>query len=289
MVLAEKGTSTCPETHIGRVVSTDQGLRLEEAATPPLQSGDVLVQLNNHRLMTCAELTDALNEAQRNKLAALFLVQRNGKTEVALVEYPAATGAVALAAAQPALTRPPVMTAVPPTPPPTAALTPSTQAETEAARAFVAELVSFGRELQAREPLPMSQPWVQRIEQLRRTYAEQVGGAGVSAAEPILAYYETVAEILVYKENATRDRRDLRAKSEVVLEYHPASPVEGWLRRYPFLQPSVIREPETVHFIVEGDRNGQWAPDRAVALLVEHAVSEGTALSAKLAARETPG
>lgn len=288
MVLAESGTSTCPEIRIGRVVSTSEGLRLQEPATRPLQSGDILVQLNNHRLITCAELTEALNEAQRNQLAPLFLVRRDGKTEAALVEWP--TAAVALAAAQPtALVLTPVQRTVAlPTSRPGATPTPLTRADADAARAFVADLVSFGRELQAREPLPMPQPWVQRVEQLRRTYAEQASGASVGVAEPILGYYETVAQILLYKENATRGRRDLRARSEVVLEYHRASPVEGWLERYPFLQPSVIREPEAVHFIAEGDRNGQWVPDRAIALLLQHAVAEGTALSAKLAA-DTPG
>ena len=276
---AEGGTSTCPETRIGRIVATSDGLRLEEAVAPPLQSGDILVQLNNHRLLRCAELTDALNEAQRTQLAALFLLRRNGKTEVALIEWPAA-GAVAQAPAQP--------TVALPTPKPAAAPTPLTRADADTASAFVAELVSFGRELQAREPLPMPQPWVQRVEQLRRAYAERASSAGVGVAEPILGYYETVAQILLYKENATRGRRDLRARSEVVLEYHRGSPVEGWLQRYPFLQPSVIREPEAVHFIAEGDRNGQWVPDRAIALLLEHAVAEGTALSAKLGA-DTPG
>jgi hypothetical protein len=284
LVLADSGPPACPETRIGRVVATSEGLRLEEAPTPPLHSGDVLVQLNNHRLMTCTELTDALNEAQRNRLARLFLVRRSGKTEVALVEAPAA-GAVPLAAAPPAIAPP---TVAPPTPIPTAPPAPLPRADADAARKFVAELVSFGRELQAREPLPMSQPWAQRVEQLRHAYAKQASGAGVGVAEPILAYYETVAEILVYKENATRGRRELRARSEVVLEYHRDSPVEGWLQRYPFLQPSVIHEPEDVHFIIEGDRNGQWAPDRAIALLVQRAVSEGTALSAKLAA-DPPG
>lgn len=271
MVLAE--TSTCPDTRVGRVVVTGDGLRLEGPTTRPLQSGDILVQLNNHRLTTCAELTDALNEAQRNQLAPLFLVRRDGKTEVAVIEWSAA-GAVNVAAAQPTT---PASTRVP-----TAAPTPLTR-DAAAARAFVAQLVSFGRELQAREPLPMSQPWVQRIEQLRRDYVKETGSLGVGVAEPILAYYETVAQILLYKESATRERRDLRARSEVVLEYHRASPVEGWLRRYPFLQPSVIREPETVRFIAEGDRNGQWAPDRAIALLIERAVSEGTALTTRMA------
>jgi len=285
MVLADSGTSACSETRIGRVVSTSDGLRLEGTATPPLQSGDILVQLNNHRVTTCAELTDAVNEAQRNRLAALFLVRRNGKTEVALVEWPAA-GAVVLVPAQPTTAQPTVAqaTIAPATLKPAAAPTALTQADAAAARAFVADLVALGREMQAREPLPMSQPWVQRIEQLRRAYAERASSAGVGVAEPILAYYETVAQILLYKENETRDRRDLRARSEVVLEYHRASPVEGWLQRYPFLRPSVIREPETVRLLMEGDRNGQWVPDRAIALLLEHAVSEGTALSARMAA-----
>ena len=275
MVLADSGTSACPETRIGRFVSTSDGLRLEEGPAPPLQSGDVVVQLNNRRVMTCAELADALSEAQRNQLALLFLVRRAGRTEVALVEWPAAR-AVGLAVTPP--------TIVPPTLEAAAAPTPLTQADADTARAFVGELVSFGRELQAREPLPMPQPWVQRVGELRQVYVKQARSAGIDAAAAILAYYETVAQILVYKENATRERRDLRARAEVILEYHRASPVEGWLRRYPFLQPSVVREPEAVHFIAEGERNGQWAPDRAVALLVDRAISEGTALSAKLAA-----
>ena len=150
-------------------------------------------------------------------------------------------------------------------------------------------LGALGRDLQARQPLPMPQPWAQRIDQLRQAYdRQQASGSGVGVVEPILGYYETVGQILVYKDAETRGRREVRARSDVVLEYHNNSPVGGWLSRYPFLRASVVREPETTHFITESESNGQWLPDQAVALLVARAVSEGTALSATLAAGTSP-
>ena len=269
------GASACDDMSIGRIVASGDGLRVEESAAPTLHTGDILVQLNSHHLHTCADLAEALGEARRNQLAPLFLIRRDHAMDVALIAAPAVLTAPA---AEAALAQPtPIPPSVPTTPP---ALS---RADADAVRTLLAELVAFGRDLQARQPLPMAQPWSQRVVRLRQQYdAQQVRGAGVGVVEPILGYYETVVEILLYKETATRERRDVRARSDVVLEYHRDSPVGAWLQRYPFLRASVTREPETVHFITEGESNGLWLPDRAVALLLDRAVAEGAALSSTL-------
>jgi hypothetical protein len=274
---------------------------VEQTSVPALHAGDILVQLNSHLLQTCADLAEGLSEARRNELGTLFLIRRDGKVETALVPAlpaavavgaplaPAAKGAppmpIAAAPAAPivqaALAAP---TAIPPPPVPTTPPAPLSRADADAARELLAEFVAFGRDLQARQPLPMAQPWAQRVEQLRQRYnSQQARGAAVGLIEPILAYYETVAQILLYKETVTRERRDIRARGDIVLEYHSNAPVSGWVQRYPFLRPSVIQEPD-IGLVRVGESNGQWLPDRAVALLLEHAVAEGTALSSRLAA-----
>lgn len=286
--------SACPDTRIGKIEPTADGLRVDESAAQALRPGDVLIQLNSHRLRTCADLAEALTEARRHELATLFLIRRGGTSDVALVTAPAATEIAVPPAAAPPMATPvePVAkvaraeaTAVPPSPLPTTPPTPLTRADADAVREFLAKLMAFGQDVEARQPLPMAQPWAQRVDRLRQDYnSELARGAAVAAAEPILGYYETVAQILLYKEVATRERRAVRARADVVLEYHTSSPVGTWLQRYPFLRASVIREPELIQFIGAGESNGQWLPDRAIALLVEYAVSEGAVLSAKLAA-----
>ena len=271
---------SCPDTGIGSVSASADGLVIEQSAVSSLRTGDILLQLNNRRLQSCADLVQAVSETRRNQLAALFLIRRGEKTDVVPLDLPVAP-APQVAAARP--------TVVPLSPVPTTAPTPLTRPNIDAARALLAELGDLGRDLQAHQPLPMPQPWAQRIDQLRQAYQrQQASGAGVGVVEPILGYYETVGEILVYKEAETRGRREIRARAEVVLEYHSSSPVGGWLSRYPFLRASVVQEPEITHFITESESNGQWLPDQAVALLVARALSEGTALSAKLAAGASP-
>ena len=272
--------SSCPDTGIGSVSPSADGLLIEQSAVSSLRSGDILLQLNNQRLQSCTDLVQALSEARRNQVTALFLIRRADKTDVVPLDLSVAP------ALQVAVVRP---TLVPLSPVPTTAPTPLTPPNIDAARALLAELGALGRDLQAHQPLPMPQPWAQRIDQLRQAYDKQLAsGAGVGVVEPILGYYETVGQILVYKDAETRGRREVRARADVVLEYHNSSPVGGWLSRYPFLRASVVREPETTHFITESESNGQWLPDQAVALLVARALSEGTALSAALAADTLP-
>lgn len=300
VVCGNAHASTCADTSIGRIRPTEDGLRVDQTAVPTLHVGDILVQLNSHRLQTCADLAEGLIEAHRNALGTLFLIRRDGKVETALVAAPPAVVAagapvappvkgappmpIAAAAAPIAQVPPAVPTAIPPPPVPTTPPTPLSRADADTARELLAECVAFGRDLQARQPLPMAQPWAQRVEQLRQRYnSQQARGAAVGLVDPILGYYETVAQILLYKETVTRERRDIRARGDIVLEYHSNSPVPAWVQRYPFLRPSVLREPD-IGLLRVGESNGQWLPDRAVALLLDRAVAEGTALSSTLAA-----
>ena len=284
---------SCSDPEVGKIAQDESGLHVVEAATPSVRRGDRLLQLNGHRLQTCSDLEAAARAARQEQLARLFLIRRGEQTVAVAFEVQAEQLATAPAVVAPAIVSAAPSVApstalpatIPPSALPTVVPTPPSGPAADTARRLLAEFVAFGRELQGRQPLPMAQPWAQRVEQLRQQYNSQhARGAAVGVVEPILEYYETVADILRYKETATRERRDVRARSEVVLEYHSNAPVAAWLQRYPFLRPSVIQEPETIRFIDVGESNGQWLPDRAVALLLDRAVSEGTALSATLAA-----
>ena len=258
----------CPDVTIGRVVGGDAGIEVVAPAVSALRVGDILVQLNGRRLRTCDDLRAALRETRDRRLTPLLLVRRDGSDQAIVFTLPDEVRAVAVA------------TVLPPSPIPTVVPTPMSVTDADAVGEMASKLVTFGRELQARLPLPMAQPWSGRVEDLRRAYATQTAAApAVRAVEPVLGYYETVVAILQYKERATRGRRGVRAQSEVVLEYDSDSPIDGWIERYPFLRPSVIAAPETIAFIGKGEVVGRWAPDRAVALLVERAVAEGEALS----------
>jgi len=294
----------CADTRLGQIELTADGLQVGESAVQSLRSGDFLVQLNSHQLQTCTDLVEALNEARRNELATLLLIRRDGATQVAVLTAPAAT-ATSAAPAGPVIAVPPASvaaqstapaatvepakvaavqpTVIPPSAVPTPPPTPLSRADADTARQFLAKLTAFGNELQAHQPLPKAQPWTQRVERLRQDFnTARRRDTAVDVVEPILGYYETVTQILLYKEDATRERREIRIKADVVLEYHTSSPVGAWLQRYPFLRASVIREPEAIHFITAGETNGQWLPDRAISLLVENALSDGAVLSARL-------
>jgi hypothetical protein len=266
--------SACPDSQVGTVTQDVVGLQVVQPTMSPLQPGDVLLQLNGQRLQTCADLSAALGAARTNAVAPLFLIRRGPQTIAVVAEWPV----------PPPAATPPVAAATnrPPSAVPTAPPARLSRADADATRVLLADLVTLGDELQDHQPLPMAQPWAGRVERLRQEYdTQQARGVDVSVLNPILGLYEVVVEILRYKETATRARRDIRARSEVVLEYDSGSAVSAWLRHYPFLQPSVIRAPEPSR-VLAFETNGLWAPDRAVALLIERARSEGAALSGRL-------
>lgn len=265
--------TACPDATLGRVVYSDTGLEVTEPAVAALQANDVLVQLNGRQLRTCDDVRMALREARDRRLTPLLLVRRDGTNQAVVITLPEEVRAVTVATVVPP-------SPIPPSPIPTAVPTPISVSDADAVREMAGELVTFGRKLQADLPVPMAQPWSGRVEDLRRTYAARSAAVpAVRAVEPVLGYYETMVAILEYKERATRGRRAVRAQSEVVLEYDSDSPIAGWIERYPFLRPSVIAAPKTITFIGTGEVVGRWAPDRAVALLVERAITDGEVLS----------
>jgi membrane-associated protease RseP (regulator of RpoE activity) len=292
-VAARAEEPACGDVAIGVVSATDVGLRVGAPAVAALRPGDVLLQLNGHRLRACDDLRRAIAEARAGGLEVLLLVEREGQASALRIDLPeplAVAGAVP--AAEPAadevpLRAPTIVAVVPPTPtrqpsptpslPPTAVPTPASSADAALVREALAEANAFGRELQDSLPLPSSQPWLDELRRLRDAQARRrASSAAVAVLEPILAYYETVGEILVYKEEITRDDGRRRNRLELVLEYDSASSeVNRWLARYPFLAESVIEPPAEIRIIARGERPGRWLPNRAIELLVERALKEG--------------
>ena len=291
---------TCLESDIGRVAITADGLRLTDSATQGLHAGDVLVQLNSHLLHNCADLTGALSEARAHQLARLFLVRRERGLEAVALQSTTAV-AVAPAAApviqaagpapMPAVVSTPVQVVVP-TPTPVAEPTPTPvtigTSDVGAVRATLNELQEFGKTLRASLPVVTAQPWAREVSDLQRVYERRRAETpSTQALAPILAYYQSIADILVYKDKVSAERAahemgQKRPQPNAVFEYHSGTPVSGWLQHYPFLQVSVIDAPETTKFVGWGEGNGTWVPDRAIELLVEHALADGDALGQRL-------
>ncbi|MBI1815476.1 MAG: hypothetical protein HYR72_10895 [Deltaproteobacteria bacterium] len=281
----------CPDTDVGRVAVVADGLLVVAPQMQGLQPDDLLLQLNSHVLHSCNDLTQAMAEARDRQLASLLLIRRQQVTHAFVLQPPlAAPPAVPLTAetladsiaatatSQPALTPPPATFT-----PPSMTLTPAPLARSAVAlvRDMLVHLRELGRSMQAKLPLPSAQPWAREVGDLRQAYEQhQVEQPALRLVEPILAYYQTIAEILVYKERTFRNAGNTRSQPDVVLPYNNGSQVSGWLQRYPFLQASVIAPPDTVLGFAEG--SGRWSPDRAVALLVERALADGDALAQRL-------
>lgn len=262
----------CPDTEFGRVVVTRDGLQVVEPGAEEVQPDDILVQLNSHRLRTCADLGQALKEARERQLAPLLLVRRDQELEAVLLRQSSAEPGVAAAA--------PV--AVPVTTPTPVAIGPSSVGSV---RSTLAELLELGHTLQANLPLLTAQPWARKVSGLREAYERRrTNVPAVAAVEPILAYYQIVAEILLYKEKAVREADHVRPQPNVALNFNTGSQVSTWLHRYPFLQESVVERPG--RGIIGGESSGRWSPDRAVELLVQHALADGEALRQRLDAAE---
>jgi hypothetical protein len=152
-------------------------------------------------------------------------------------------------------------------------------------RSILTGLLDLGHTLQANLPLLTAQPWARQVSDLREAYEKRrTDVPAVGAVEPILAYYQTVAEILLYKEKAVREADHVRPQPNVALDYNTGSQVSAWLHRYPFLQESVVERPG--RGIIGGESSGRWSPDRAVELLVQHALADADALRQRLDAAE---
>ena len=261
---------SCQAAAIGALATTADGLRVVAPTALELRADDVLLQLNGQVLRRCADLRRALAEVRRHPVAVLLLVRRNGGMEaVALGQSPRPpTGVVAAAAAPPA------------TPTPTVTPVAFSPSDVAAIRDMLDRLLHFGRTLRAALPVLSPQPWTRDVHDLQQLYdARRAQLPALTAVEPILGYYRTVADIVAYKENAERAAGYLRPRPDVVLDYSSDWAVGEWLRRYSFLRASVVRPSVSVGGL---ERAGRWSPDHAVKLLVEQALADGAALEQQL-------
>ena len=271
-IIAGAESSTCRDAIVGRVVATADGLQVDESNIAELKADDVLLQLNGHPLRSCADLTTALAEDRRRQLALLLLVGRGQDTLAVLLPSPAATVSTRVTT--------PAATELPKSTPTLLAVAPS---DADAVRGLLTQLRELGRAMQRSLPLLTSQPWARQVSTLRRAYDQRLAAVPtVRTVEPILDDYETVVEILAYREEAVRAEGNARPQPNVSLRYNTGSPVTGWLRRYPFLQASVVEPPEKTAFTGWAEGNGLWSPDRAVERLVEHALADADTLATRL-------
>ena len=261
-------SAPCHDAAIGALVPTGDGLQVVAPGVPELRADDVLLQLNGQVLRRCADLRRALAEVRRQQLAVLLLVRRNGAVDAVALQQvaPAPFGATAAGAGAFAT----------PTPTPTV----FGASDVAPLRDMVDRLLDFGRRLRAALPVLTAPPWARDVYELQQTYdARRLQLPALAAVEPILAYYLTVVDILAYKEKAERAAGYVRPRPDIPLDYSSDSAVGEWLRRYRFLQASVVRPPASLGGI---ERGGVWSPDHAVKLLVEQALADGAALEQRL-------
>jgi hypothetical protein len=269
----------CDEASLGRVRPAADGIHIVESAVEPLRTGDVALQLNGKALRRCEDLTAALDQARSAGLKALFLVRRGDETTPVVVRLEDLS--VASASPTPAA---PVQSSVSP---PLAEIDATSASEV---RQSLDELASFGRRFEAWSPAPTSRSLARQIEEFTGKYRRRIEQVpALAVIEPILGYYDTVGEILVYAEQQrVRDGRSLHRYSPA-LEYQSNSVVAEWLRRYPFLKESVEDTPKQVVFLTNAEIAGHWSPDEAIRLLVKRAVADAEALSARIGTARDPG
>jgi hypothetical protein len=246
----------CPLTSIARVRSVESGLEVIEALTPSLQTGDVLVQLNDRALRTCSDLVSGLEESARRDLTALLLVSRGGKLKT--------------------LALPPGAEA-PATSPPSVSASPTAVRVSGEDRQPLMEVLGLLKEFDSEIRLPIlrAQPFVSDLDALMKRYQTlQASNPAVRLLDPAFEYYQSVATVLRYKEEKYEERQGRRPQPDLSFEYHSESEVDEWLQRYPFLRASVTREPRPVKLLFEGEAAGVWRPDEAIRLLVERARAE---------------
>jgi hypothetical protein len=254
------------------------GIRIVESAVEPLHAGDIALQLNGKVLRSCEDLTVTLDQARSEGLKALFLVRRGDETMPVVVRLEDLRVA----------STPPTQAA----PPPTVASPPLAEIDSTSAsevRQALDELTSFGRRFETWSPATVSRSLARQIEELTGKYHRRIEQVpALAVIRPILGYYDTVGEILVYTEQQRVKEGKSVHRLGPGLEYQSNSIVTEWLRRYPFLEESVDDRPEKVTFLTSAEIAGHWSPDEAIRLLVKRAVADAEALSARIGAASEP-
>lgn len=251
----------CTLAGVGAFAVTADGLRVVESATPALQRDDVLLQLNDRRLRTCDDASAALNVAEQQGLVPVVLVRRGDATRTATLPWP-------------------------PTPPEIPAPASLTAPDPDSLAEMASVLQAFADQVNL--PILSPQPFTGRLRELRQSVRAHRDDAAAGAVEPILAYYDTVAEILAYKENATADApavgdthvpmggARVQRHALAPFKYTSDGPPATWIARYPFLQSSVTQDIDTFGPF---ERTGSWQPDEAIRLLVARARADTAALA----------
>lgn len=283
---ARGAEAPCVVGGLGSFAIADDGLDVVSAERSDLRPGDRLLQLNGRRLATCADLTVALDDAQRQSMLVVVALRRDNAVQTVLLTAPRETAPVVAAASPPP-------TAV--APPPAAPIAPVTKAAPAPTvrllkenPAALAPMVKALRTFSDQIALPLTpQPYGRRFETLQQTYRDlRANSEAIAAVDPIMQYYQAVATFVSYRERVAVDRvtRDgASAPSEVarvrmpatVVEYTTESDVGELLRRYAFLDASIERKPG---WMGQAEYAGLWKPDEAIRLLVERAREDIDAL-----------
>jgi hypothetical protein len=277
--MAYAAGDVCSDLSLGRTRPAADGIHLVESAVEPLQAGDVALQLNGKGLRSCEDLAAALDQARREGLKALFLVRRGEETMPVVVRLED----LRVASAPPTQAAPAQSVASP-------SLAEIDSVSAPEVRQSLDELASFGRRFEAWSLATASRSLARQIEELTGKYQRRIEQVpALAVIRPILGYYDTVGEILVYTEQVrVREGKSLHRLSPA-LEYQSNSIVTEWLRRYPFLEQSVDDRPEKVTFLTSAEIAGHWSPDEAIRLLVKRAVADAEVLSARIGTASQPG
>jgi hypothetical protein len=279
LAVAARADVPCALPGVGSFAVADDGLDVVHTDRADLRVGDRLLQLNGRRLTSCADLVTALQDAQRQGIMAVVALRRGEAVQTVLLTLPSAPVAAVPIATPPAVAASPPLAGATPT-------LPLLRSNPEALVPMLAALNAFADQIHL--PLAGPQPYGRRFEELQALYRQQrARGEALAAVDPIMSYYEAVATMLNYRERVEAERvtRDgARAPGELarvhmpaaVVEYTTASEVGEWLRRYPFLEPSITRKPG---WMGQAEYSGLWKPDEAIRLLVERARSETAALA----------
>jgi hypothetical protein len=262
----------CSDVSLGRAHAAADGIHIDKFAVEPLRVGDVALQLNGKALRSCDDLTTALDQARKEGLKALFLVRRGGETLPVVVRMED----LQVASVPP----------TPPAPPPTDALTPLAEVDSPSAfevRQALDELARFGHRFEAWLPAAPARSLARQIEELTGKYHRRMTQVpALAVIRPILGYYDTVGEILIDTAQAREGQAKPLHRSSPIVEYQSNSRVTEWLERYPFLEESVSDAPKKVVFLTSAEIAGHWSPDEAIRLLVQRAIADGEALSARM-------
>jgi len=275
---AESGV-TCEPGPLGSLREDSGKLRVVEAPAGTLEAGDVVLQLNGRVLATCTDLAKAVADARAGGVKALLLVKRGDSAVPVVLDLSANR-----TTPEPTAPRPPATVARPPQPPATMAIPRDIDpSSTAGVLSALDDMKRIGRGLAERFPVPATASIVRRLQNLTEDCRARLGAnPAAGLVGPILDYYDTAAEILAYEGQASARHQRPARQLRRVFEYQSNSDVAAWLRRYPFLEPSIREAPERLKFLTTGEKAGYWAPDDAVELLIRRALSDGDALAAKL-------